>query len=311
MLVALLLGLNACGVGQGSATSYRPGEPIRIGAIPVIHFAPLYIAEEQGFFADEGLEIKIQTIQNAAAIAPSVLNGQLQFGTAASAPFISAAARGINVKAVVGATDVPLSPEEDSVALLVNNDSPTTQIADLKGKTVAVNALNSQPHIALTELLAREGVDVSTVNFVTLPMPEMSAALSADRIDVAAVAEPFVTIGMKKGARVLTPLYYPAFIPGGTEAVYFSAGPFLEKYPEIADGFERAITRANKLANSDPGVMRNIAVTKLKLPPEIADSMIYPTFSEETDGESIVEISQIMADNKFIPKAMTEEELIW
>lgn len=311
VLAVLLLTLSACGVGQGSATAYRAEDPVRVGMIPVIHFAPLYIAQEKGFFADEGITVEIQTIQNAAAIAPSVLNGQLQFGTASSSPFISAASKGLDVKAIAGAGDVPLVPEDDSVAMLVGEDSPFTTVGDLEGKTVAINAINSQVHISLVELMRQEGADASTVKFVSMPMPEMAAALSADRIDAAAVAEPFITIGLEQGARLLSPLYFPAFDPGGTESIYFSAGPFLEKHPEVAAGFERAITRANKLANEDPALIRRIAVEDLKLPPETADAMIYPTFSEEMNGESVADISEVMASNHFIDSPLTEEQLTW
>src|SRR5699024_9119003 len=90
LTTSLLLALTACGVGRGSAIEIEPGDSVRVGVIPTASFAPLYIAMEKGYFDEYGIEVEPQVVQNAAAVAPSVLNGQLQFGTAAASPFLSA-----------------------------------------------------------------------------------------------------------------------------------------------------------------------------------------------------------------------------
>ena len=119
----LVLALTAgCGVGQGSAKVLGTGDPIKVGVIPVADFAPVYVALDEGYFADEGLNVQTQVVQNAAAIAPSVINGQLQFGTAATTPFIAAAQKGLPVQAVANAADVATDAEQDVSALLVGEE---------------------------------------------------------------------------------------------------------------------------------------------------------------------------------------------
>ena len=178
----LVLALTAgCGVGQGSAKVLGTGDPIKVGVIPVADFAPVYVALDEGYFADEGLNVQTQVVQNAAAIAPSVINGQLQFGTAATTPFIAAAQKGLPVQAVANAADVATDAEQDVSALLVGEDSKVERPADLEGKTVAVNALSSLLHVAAAGSIEADGGDPSKVTFVAMPLPDMMTALKQGR----------------------------------------------------------------------------------------------------------------------------------
>ena len=92
--------------------------------------------------------MQTQVVQNAAAIAPSVINGQLHSVPSDHAIHRSCAAKGLPVQAVANAADVATDAEQDVSALLVGEDSEVKRPADLEGKTVAVNALSSLLHVA-------------------------------------------------------------------------------------------------------------------------------------------------------------------
>lgn len=64
--------------------------PVTIGVVPVVDFAPVYIAQREGLFEMYGLDVTIEVVQNFAAAVPSLMNGQLQFTGAALPPFIAA-----------------------------------------------------------------------------------------------------------------------------------------------------------------------------------------------------------------------------
>lgn len=146
--------LAGCGVGRGSAIEIKPGDPLRVGVIPTATFAPLFIAIERGYTKDAGLELELQTVQNAAAIAPSVLNGQLQIGTAAASPFIAAVSKGLPLKAIANAARNS-APDVDETGLMVPDDSPIQRPRDLEGRTCAVNGHQPCPTWPLLRLFAR------------------------------------------------------------------------------------------------------------------------------------------------------------
>lgn len=282
---------------------------LTVGMIPVAHFAPLYIAQDQGFFKAEGLEVKTQIIQNAASIVPSVINGQLSFGTSAGTPFINGVAKKLPILAVAPAGADPATPAEDTIGVLVNQDGPKT-LADLAGQTLAVNAQGSQPHIALSKILKEAGVDASSVQIVAMPMADALAALNQGRVGAVAVAEPFVTMGISQGARLLSPLYSLAFKNTGAESVYFASKQFIESNRAEVDAFSRALVKANQLANQDRSVLVDVLVNKLDMDSALAKKMVVPTFATELKPETLMEISDVMVETGFLTESIPAENLV-
>lgn len=303
--------LAACGAETKAtnAGSTAGSGVLTVGMIPVAHFAPVYIAHREGFFTAEGLEIQTQVIQNAASIVPSVINGQLSFGTASGAPFINGISKDLPIRAVAPAGANPGSPEEDTIAILVAPDGPG-ELADLAGKTLAVNAQGSQPHIAASKILKDAGVDPKSVRIVAMPMADAIAALDQGRIQAAAMAEPFVTIGREQGARLLSPLYSIAFHSTGMESVYFASQSFIDSRRDEVDAFSRAIIKANQLANEDREVLQEVLVSKLELDPALAGKMTVPTYATDTNAATLVEISEVMADTGFLPAPLEAGKLV-
>src|SRR5690349_14701590 len=84
MFAAALLGPTACGGNSstGPATPAPPGQPDKVttGVIAIVDVAPIYLGKQQGFFSKRNIDLTLQTAQGGAAIVPSVLNGQYQFG---------------------------------------------------------------------------------------------------------------------------------------------------------------------------------------------------------------------------------------
>ena len=96
MLAAGALLLGACSSGgstpeAGDDSETMEAVPVTIGAVFTTAAVPLWIAEEEGFFEEYGLDATITQAPNFAASAPSLLNGQMQFANAATAPTTSTA----------------------------------------------------------------------------------------------------------------------------------------------------------------------------------------------------------------------------
>ena len=81
--------LTGCGGSPASSptTNAEGLTTVKVGMIPVVENAPIYIGMDEGFFKEEGIDLQVQVIQNAATMVPSMLNGQLDIGTSALPPF--------------------------------------------------------------------------------------------------------------------------------------------------------------------------------------------------------------------------------
>src|SRR5690606_6085211 len=137
---ATLLALTGCaGAGTGGAQAGAEGTEtvaVTVGIIPVAEFFPIYVAEEQGYFDELGLDVTIESLSNAASIVPSVLNGQLTFGAAATPPFLTAVEKKIPIVGVANAGNTTQGDDSDTGAFIVAADSDIADLADLSGRTV-------------------------------------------------------------------------------------------------------------------------------------------------------------------------------
>lgn len=309
LVMACLLLITSCGVGRGSAIELGPDDTVKVGVIPTASFAPLYIALEKGYFDEYGIKVETQVVQNAAAIAPSVLNGQLQFGTAAASPFIGAVSKGLPLKAVANSSSNS-TDGSDETSLMTSPDSAIKRPKDLEGKTVAVNGLAALPHVAAMEVIARDGGDPSKVTFVAMPFPDMVGALGQGRIDAAALAEPFYSQSREAGDRQISTLYATAFDPGATTTLFFTAQPFIESNPELVENFSRAIERASNDAREDPQLVREVLVKYGNMKPQAAQTMGLPHYGGDLSPEGLTQISEVMARFDVIPEPIDGFEVI-
>jgi NitT/TauT family transport system substrate-binding protein len=309
-LLVLVL-VAGCGVGRGSAKVLGPDDEIKVGVIPVADFAPVYIAAEEGYFEDEGLNVKTQVMQNAAAIAPSVINGQLQFGTAAVPPFLGAVQKGLPLKAVANGTSIAADPEQDPSALVAGPGSDVERPRDLEGKTVAVNALSSVVHVTAAAAIKADGGDPAKVTFVAMPFPDMVPALARGAIDAASLVEPFYARSVGQGTRVLAHPYSSALSPNGTFTVIFTAGPFIETNPEIVRKFARAVDKASVEAAKHPEKVGAVLAKYGKLPPEVFSKIKVPLYSDNLDMAAMDHTAGLMQQLGFLPDAVDIEKAVW
>src|SRR5689334_6758353 len=82
--VALAGTLTACGTSSDSDSGGDGGsggvDKVKVGIIPIIDVAPIYLGQKQGFFSKRNIEVTMEAGQGGAAIVPGVVSGQFQFG---------------------------------------------------------------------------------------------------------------------------------------------------------------------------------------------------------------------------------------
>ncbi|MFD0472469.1 ABC transporter substrate-binding protein [Nonomuraea thailandensis] len=89
---------------------------MKVSVIPILDVAPVYLGDQQGFFAAEGLKLELVTAQGGAAIVPAVVSGQVDFGFSNFTSLIVAASKGLPLKVVAPARDPRASRAPTSAA---------------------------------------------------------------------------------------------------------------------------------------------------------------------------------------------------
>jgi NitT/TauT family transport system substrate-binding protein len=205
--------------------------------------APIYIALDQGFFSEEGLDVELVPLTQTEVI-QSVATGQIQFGMSLPNPSLfNALERGIAVKIVASAI---VNQETDRPAVfMVRSDlidgGKYTSPRDLKGASIAANADASQFYVE--RVLGQGGLTRADVVFVNIPqLPDVVAALAARAIDAAWLPEPFATSAERQGLAKTVATTGQLF-PGASTQTLIMAPTLAETQPEIAQRFVLAYLR--------------------------------------------------------------------
>ncbi|MEU9048894.1 ABC transporter substrate-binding protein [Streptomyces sp. NPDC048384] len=152
----MLMAVTACGGNGDSASGAGGRETVKVAALPLIDCAALYIARDRGLFEKQGLDVRIQQIQQSLQALPTLAKGQIDMVASANyVTYLQAHDKGtLDIRIVAEA--IRAAPRMMDV--LVPEDSDIKTVADLKGKKLAVNVLNNVQSLTFDEILEKQGV---------------------------------------------------------------------------------------------------------------------------------------------------------
>ena len=160
-------------------------EPLRIGLALIAAGAPVYIAQDKGYFAEQGLETKIVPMDSALAISMAVVSNDIDVGTTGiSAGLYSLAGQG-KIR-IIGALarDVPGFQQ---FALVANNRAYAAGLKtyrDLAGHAVAIAQMGATTHYVLGRLGEKFGFDLKSVRVMALQTPSNTlSAITGGQVD--------------------------------------------------------------------------------------------------------------------------------
>jgi NitT/TauT family transport system substrate-binding protein len=238
----LLLVSSACSPALTPGAHTRT--KISIADLGLVPQAPVYIAMDRGYFADEDLEPTLVSARTTTEISTLAATGEVDFGGAAPDPALfNAMEHGIQIK-LLASGGVFQRPLTRGSGIVVRQDlldnRRYTALADLKGFKIAVSSVQSQFYVE--QILNQAGLTAADVEITTLGLPEMSAALENHAIDAAWMVEPLLgaASARKLGQQVASGV---DAMPGGISWVVFSGDTAAGTSPDIAARFMCAYMR--------------------------------------------------------------------
>lgn len=237
--------LAACGSERPAAERTR----VRLAVGPFLGHAPLHVALEKGYFAEQGLDVELVSIATTREAVPPLVAGRLEVLAAGVVPtsIFSAIAEGSPIRVVAdrGFVDPEGCPYSAFVARreLVESgelDDPRA----LRGKRISYS-----PSIAEGFLLERlvEGTGVGEDDIVVQEVdePVLQEAFSSGALDLAFTSEPWITRIVEAGAgRVWMPLEESA--PGFQQSLIVFGRAFIEEDPDAGERFMTAYLKAHR-----------------------------------------------------------------
>ena len=239
-----MLALPLCAVALTFAMSASAQDTkVAIGISGWTGFAPLTLARDAGIFKKNGIDVSIKKIpQKDRHLA--IASGDIQCAATTVETYIVWNANGVPITQVV---QLDKSYGADGLAVRGN----IAKIADLKGKTIGVDAPGTSPYFGLGWILKKNGMSMKDVTVATMSPQAAATAFVAGQNDAAMTYEPYLSSIRDKpesGKIIATTLDYPmvmdtfgctpAFIKSNPKAVkamvdsYFEAVEMIRKDPK-------------------------------------------------------------------------------
>ncbi|MCG7202362.1 ABC transporter substrate-binding protein [Streptomyces arenae] len=307
-----LLATAACGSSGGSSsTSSSSGgtTTVKVGIIPIVDVAPLYLGQKEGFFSKRGLKLSTTLAQGGAAIVPGVTSGQFQFGFSNMTSLMIAQSNGVPVQAIANGVASTGVAGKDFGGLVVKKGSSITSVRQLEGKKVAVNTLKNINETAVRESVRKAGGDPDKVNFVELAFDQMPAALDKGQIDAAMAVEPaLATMRLQGAGEIASPLVDVA--QNLTVAMYFTSTSYARKNPAVVKKFQEAVAESLSYADAHPDEVRQIVTTYTKTPADVLAKVTLPKWPAEANRSSIETLEKLSEQDGLFKTAPDLDKLL-
>jgi len=294
-----LTGATACS-SDSSASGSSSSDTVSIQVSPITDVAPIYIAEKQGLFKKQGLNVKVTVGQGGAAIAAALQSGSADIGLMNYVSMINAMSHQLPISLVAEA--VRGTPKNFGVVVAKNSSIKTP--ADLAGKKIGVISTGSNADLTTDVRLSELGVSPKSVTYVTVPKPNLLSSLSSGQVDGVVLNEPDTSSATAKGDRLVLD-----DIGGSTAGVamggYATSSKWASSHKDAIKRFRAALSAASKIAADDPSTVRAILPTYTDLSAEQAKTIVLPSYVAKTSTQQVQKVADQMLQFKFLTSALS------
>lgn len=249
LLVTALITLSACGSPPSAASNTAIS--IAMGYIPDVQFAPFYVAQSKGYYAEEGLAVTINQNDIRDALV-QVGQGQLQFANASGDEILLARAQSIPVKMVFQTF------QQFPIAIFSKQSQGITKPADLRGKTIGVPGQFGATFIGLRGVLYAEKIPEQDVRISEIGFTQ-AAAVREDKVEAAVGYfnnEPLLLQNEGTAVNVIRVADYISLVSNGI----VTSEKMIAEQPETVRKFLRATARGLQDTLDDPDAAFKISL---------------------------------------------------
>ncbi|MSP13313.1 MAG: hypothetical protein EXR62_10205 [Chloroflexi bacterium] len=250
-LSVISLCLAACSVLQAPAPTPLPVARLKVTLSPFLSFAPFYIAEEEGYFKEQNLEIEWSKMDSTATITPLLVQGQLDIlAGILNIAQVNAIARGANLKIVADKGYFPPAGCTANAVVVrpgLEQKLKPGDLSGLRGLRLNANPVNYNGYIA-SKLLESGGLTLKDVTLTTLTTAVIAESFNKGELDAAMLSEPDISRVLQDAHGVI---YKAAqeIIPNAQFGIIMYGPSVLEKNPDAGKRFMVAYLKAVRKYN--------------------------------------------------------------
>lgn len=246
----ILSGCSGSGSSSAASTGGKYTGTVTLGMSSWIGYAPLYVAQEKGFFKKEGVNVEIKTIQSAGDRKAALASDKIQGMASTVDTHVMTKAAGVDIVQVLA-----LDTSSGGDGVVAKKEISTFK--DLKGKNVALDTSGGASYFWFCYLLKKNGMTLSDVKVQNMSAGDAGAAFVAGKVDAAVTWQPWLTKAQSTsfGKVLVSSKETPGIIVDSLGL----RGDFVKKYPEsvkaIVKGWYDALDYAKTNADDANTIM--------------------------------------------------------
>ena len=285
---------------------------VKIGYLPSDHDAALFVADAQGLYKKEGIDVELVQFNNGGDLMTAMASGDVDVGYVGIAPVLSSVEKGVPVKVISSA-------QTEGSGIVVTDESGITSGADLAGKSIATPGEASIQHVLLSYYLKQNGLTLDDINESAMKVPSMNDALKTKQIDGIITFQPYVSVASAEdGCTVLADS--EAILPNHPCCVVVASDDFIKNHENETKSIIDIHEEATNFINQNVIAGHTDKVVKL-LPEDIvsdetleADSLeSFPFISGTPDSfkADVDAFQKLEVDLGIIKEPISHEDLYW
>jgi NitT/TauT family transport system substrate-binding protein len=281
---------------------------LKAAGVPEESATPVLWAEQSGLFQRNGLTVELDAQRSGTAIAAGVAGGGYQVGKSSIIPLITAFAKGIPF--VLVAPGGLYRAAKPHIAMIVAAGSPIRTASDMNGKTLGVSALDDLYTLGIKWWMDKNGGDSSTLKIVELPLPAITDAIVAGRIDAGGSATPALQAALDSGKVRVLSYMFDAIADEFMYTGWFSNSNYVASHLQIMRSFSRAERQAAEYVNDHPAQTVDALSKFTAISPDVIAKMTRAQMGTALDPKLIQPVVDVCVHYKVIPAPIDAAQMI-
>jgi NitT/TauT family transport system substrate-binding protein len=276
VLLSLVIVLSAC-------APQKTAETLKIAVLPIIDTLPMYVAQHEGLFAKNGVDVEFIPV----ASAPE-RDQLLAAGGADGTINETLAVMLFNKESVqMQVVRYALRPTEDSghFFILASPKSGIDSVDGLKGVEIGVSQGTVIEYVT-ERLLQADGFTPDQIKTIAIPkIPDRMALLASGELQAGVMPDPLASLVVSQGGVIVADdSSHPEY---GFSVISFRKD-VIDKNPEAIKGFLAAIEEGTAFLNAEPAKYKNVLSEQKLVPPPLMEAYqapVFPTAGVPTEVE--------------------------
>lgn len=291
----------------GFAMAADAENALRLALLPVPDVMPAYVAQEQGYFKQEGVNVELLPVGSAVE-RDQLMQAKLVDGIMNEISGAATFNRSENTVKIVSIARAPIG-DSPLFRILASPGTKARNVADLAGVPIGIS-VNTVIEYITDRMLTAGGLEQKDISFQSVPvLPERLQLLLSGQIKAATLPDPLGASALKAGAvEIVNDTAHKSV----SASVLTFTNNALENRKEDVLGFMRAWDRACADLNAEPEKFRAIMLKKIRVPGNVREDFVIPPMPRKQlpTREQWDDVMSWLLDKKLLSEPLAYENCV-